>query len=210
MATPPGLLTAALDALWGAVRNDHRELPDAHVTLSPTKLSTNHDSDRWTMLEDGTLAGLRVDADTLRVGPKAVLTTILHEAAHILCWLEGTPDVTTRGRYHNGVYLDSAQRVGLLWPFEAPSPGVGYASPVPTDQVRLHYEQWLHPLAPAIEDALPYLVVSTSAKRSTQAARVSISCQCDPPRLARMSRTVLDRGPITCGVCGEPFTPADE
>lgn len=210
MATPPGVLTAALDALWGAVRTDHTELPEAHVTLSSARLSTNHAPDRWALLDDGSLTGLRVDVDTLKAGPLAVLTHILHEAAHVLCWLEGAQDVTTRGRYHNRVYLESAERVGLLWPFEGPSSGTGYASPAPTSQVKLHFSQWLQPLSPAIEDALPYLAVSTPSKRSTQAARVSISCRCDPPRLARMSKTVLEKGPILCGVCGQPFERADD
>lgn len=207
MATPPGALTAALDALWDAVREEHPALPPARVTVSPRRVSTNHGADRWRLLSDGYLSGLVIDADTLRNGPTAALTGILHEAAHVACWRDGQQDTATRGRYHNGVYLEAAIRLGMVWAADGPAQGVGYASPVPTPETVGRYDSALTRLAPAIEGALPYLD-GQPTRRSTTPARVSIACGCSPPRLGRMSQTVLDRGPIICGVCGQEFTPA--
>jgi hypothetical protein len=205
MATPPGALTAALDELWDAVHQTNSHLPPARVTVSPHPVSSNHSASRWRMTDDGYLSGLVIGVDTLQRGTEAVLETVLHEAAHVSCWQRGIKDTSTRGQYHNGSYLEAATSMGLAWPAGGPTPRVGYATPMPTPETERRYAGVLAPLGQAINAALPYLIVDAPAQRSPQAPRVSIACECDPPRLARMSQTVLDRGPVICGVCQQPF-----
>lgn len=211
MTTPPGTLTAALDALWTAIRQEIHPLPPARITLSPETLSTDHGPHRWHVdTRDGTLTGMVVDSETLARGSEAALTHLLHEAAHVRCWQEGVQDVTTRGRYHNRRFLAASVDVGMRWPFVGALPRLGYPSPQPTAETLRLYDAEVKALAPAISTYLPYLAPKPASRRSTpQAARLPIACRCDPPRLGRMSRTVLELGPILCGVCNHEFTPEE-
>lgn len=209
MATPPGTLTDALNALWSGIRDNVERLPAVRVAISPTRVSTNHGSHRWRKTEDGHVSGLVIDAGTLRQGPLAVLTAILHDAAHIICWQDGTQDTATRGRYHNGNYAVAASIVGLELP-GGPARGVGYAHPAPTPATEALYADHLRALRPAIDAELRYLPTEDPTPRSTQLSRVAIACQCSPPRRGWMSATVLERGPVCCGVCDAEFLPADE
>lgn len=157
------------------------------------------------MVDDDVLTGLVVSADALEEGPEAVLTALLHDAAHILSWRRGVQDTTMRGSYHNARYLTSAEEVGLEWPVGAGrSSSRGFVDPRLTDAARRRHEQDLVALGPVIAQTLPHLIVpkSTSGRRTE---RITAQCQCDPPRLFRISASALEKGPITCGVCGELF-----
>lgn len=205
MTTPPGALSAALTDLWAAIRERHTDLPGARVVVMPGRTPSSHGPDRWALTDKGLLTGLTMPTDVLREGPSAALRHLLHEAAHVLCWLGGESDTSQRGQYHNGRFLAAAEAVGLTWSGAGPD-GTGYAGvTLPTDTARL-YVDILRPMGPVIDAVLPF--VDVQQPRASTQQRLSIACQCTPPRLARMSQTQIERGPITCGVCGAEFQPA--
>ncbi|MGI5404137.1 hypothetical protein ACQEVG_32745 [Streptomyces sp. CA-135486] len=149
-----------------------------------------------------------ISADTLDEGESAVLETVLHEAAHILCWIRGKQDTTTRGVYHNQTFLSAAEEVGLEWPEGAQRlAGRGYANPRLTEETRAKHEADLNALAESIPLALPHFVVP-DAPKSTRPDRLTLQCRCTPPRKIRVSQTTAAVGPITCGVCGSDFEAA--
>ncbi|MFJ6636579.1 hypothetical protein ACIQMR_35225 [Streptomyces sp. NPDC091376] len=205
MPTSPGPLLQSLNELWQRLRERLPDLPSVRIAISPSPPSSDHGQERWTREEDETVSGLVVSADTLREGDEALLTCILHEAAHLLCWVRGKQDTATRGAYHNATYLTAAEEVGLIWPADkARVQGRGYPDPELTDELRDLYKDDLIALSEAIPQVLPHLVIPDTQKPS-RPDRLTIECQCTPPRKLRISQTVLARGPITCGVCGQSF-----
>jgi hypothetical protein len=197
-------LLDALTALWERLRKDIEDLP--HVTQSLTAATPryNHGPERWSRAPDGTVIGLVVSGELLREGPDEVLRHLLHEAAHILAWQRNVNDTTMRGAYHNAVYLTTAEEVGLEWPEGAErSRSYGYNNPVVTDAARQKYADELATLADAIPSALPYLKPPTPTPSRPE--RMTLQCSCAEPRKLRMHKSIADRGPIICGVCGEEF-----
>ncbi|MFD5198813.1 hypothetical protein ACFWM7_01320 [Streptomyces sp. NPDC058375] len=206
MSTSPGPLLQALDGLWEQLRSEHPDLPLVRMAVVPTPPPNKHLSDRWH--RDGeVVTGLVVSADTMRDGADAVLEAILHEAAHVLNWIRGTPDTSRRGTYHNRDYLAAAEEVGLTWPIDrvANPNGRGYEPPL-GDTARAAYAAHLDALTSAIPHVLPHLTVPTSSTRARTPNRLTLECGCPTPRKIQVARTTSELGPITCGVCKKDFT----
>lgn len=206
MPTSNGPLLSALDALWKRQQADVPELPRITPVISPTSRIQDHGPERWKRDDDGTVSGLVVTADTLHDGPDVVLETVLHDAAHLLCWVRGVDDTTMHGVYHNQHFLAAAEEVGLEWPEGAKRrQGKGYHVPVLSSAARERHAESLEELKEAIPLVLPHLELPPTSNRG-RVDRLSYACKCDPPRRFRISRTVAAQGPIMCGVCGSEFT----
>lgn len=204
MATSPGPLLQSLDSLWTHLREHIPALPPARISLAPSTPSSNHGPERWARDGDGLVTGLVIGIDTLQAGAEDVLERVLHEAAHVLCWVRDVKDTTMRGAYHNASYLHAAEEVGLSTDV-ARVQGRGYASPQLTDATRALYVDDLKALTSAIPQVLPHLVVP-AAPSSKRPDRLALQCQCTPkPRTIRVSQTVAALGAITCGVCDADF-----
>ncbi len=207
MSTSPGPLLQALEGLWTRLQADHQELPPARISISPTPVSASHPPDRWRRAEGEphVVTGLVVSADTMREGEEAVVTDVLHQAAHLLCWVRGVTDTTVRGAYHNGSFLAAAEELGLYWPVDRPRiRGRGYATPELSEGARSRHETTLKELTDAIPRVLPHLV-APAPSRTRAPDRLTLACGCPEPRRIKISPTVAAQGPITCGVCGETF-----
>ncbi|MGP3750881.1 hypothetical protein [Streptomyces sp. IBSNAI001] len=209
MSTSPGPLLTALDAVWEHTRSLLPEIPPARLAVTPTPPSAKHDSGRLT-LEDGVVTGVVISADVLRDGAEAVVETVLHEAAHVLCWVRGLEDTATRGAYHNGNYRDAAEEVGLHWaPTMVRTAARGYATPALSEGSKARYADDIKALSAIIPDVLPHLSVPETPTRHRTPARLTMQCRCTPaPRKLQMSPTVAALGPVVCGVCGKPFAQA--
>jgi hypothetical protein len=204
MPTSPGPLLAALQALWERIRADAPELPPIRPTVSPTRRRYDHGPERW-QEEDGTLGGFVVTADILQAGAGATLEYVLHEAAHVLNWRRGVQDTTTRGAYHTQAFLTAAEEVGLVWPEGAERSATrGFIDVELSDAARKRYARSLQELDVVIPLVLPHLELPKQTSSRTP-DRLTLVCQCTPPRKLRVSRTVAAQGAITCGVCGQPF-----
>ncbi|MFB7114055.1 hypothetical protein [Streptomyces sp. NPDC056291] len=134
---------------------------------------------------------------------------MLHEAAHILAWRRGLKDTSVRaGLYHNQTFLAVAEEVGLEWPAErARHATTGFIDPELSVETRHRHADDIAALDEAIPLVLPHLELPPS-KSSNRPDRLVLQCGCDDPRKMRMSRTVVERGPVICGVCGEEFKEA--
>ncbi|MFF1625575.1 hypothetical protein [Streptomyces sp. NPDC058272] len=205
MPTSPGPLLQALDALWQKIRAKYRELPAAQIVITPSPPRADHGPERWVWVDETTVTGLVVSAETLDEGAEAVATFFLHEAAHLLCWDRGIKDTTMRGAYHNASYLAAAEEVGLVWPDGLERiKGRGYSAPVLSDAARLHTGD-LSALADAIAQSLPHLTAPAATSTQRRTSRIALQCQCNPPRRITVAPTIADLGPIHCGVCGAEF-----
>jgi hypothetical protein len=141
----------------------------------------------------------------MRAGPDAVLEHVLHEAAHVLNWTRDVSDTAIRGAYHNQSFLAAAEEVGLEWPNHAERvAGKGFVNPVVSDGARARHRDDVAALGQLIPELLPHMQLPEVKSRRTP-DRLTLCCQCTPPRKLRVSRTVAAQGPITCGVCGSEF-----
>ncbi|MFD9205958.1 hypothetical protein ACFVZM_06720 [Streptomyces sioyaensis] len=202
MPTSPGVLTNAMDEIWGMIREDHSDLLPAVITISATPAPANHGPERWSE-KDGVLAGPIMDVPTLQQGAEQTLIRLLHDAAHGLNWLNGIPDTTTRGQYHNARFTDAAEAVGLVRDLTGSKWQVSLSL---SDAARARYAGALAMLADAIEQTLPHLTIpaaDATAKQRTN--RMTAECKCDPPRKFRVGKTILAQGPIICGICNKQF-----
>ncbi|MEU8840244.1 hypothetical protein AB0D97_14085 [Streptomyces roseus] len=206
MPTSPGALVDALTSVWTRIRADLPELPGAKIALVTTPPPADHGPERWSLTPDGTLQGLAVSTDVLIAGPEDVVTALLHDAAHVLCWRRGIKDTATRGYYHNDAYLKAAQECGLEWPDSRERDRVkGYPDPRMTDETRRRHIPDMEELARVLPEVLPHLEVPRPTSKRT--GRPAFQCGgCTPARRIWAAQSTADLGPIVCGVCGKPFT----
>lgn len=155
------------------------------------------------MDSNNVLHGVRVSAHQVAAGPEEVVTALLHEAAHVLCWTRGLRDTTVRGRYHNEAFLNAAEEVGLDWPEDQPrDPARGFADVVMSEKAQQRHADDLAALA-----SLPPVPVAPPERaRAGRADKISAQCGCTPPRRIWLAQSKLDIGPIVCGICGKSFT----
>ncbi|MFE6493407.1 hypothetical protein [Streptomyces sp. NPDC057748] len=204
--SPPGPLVQALTALWDELRSDTPDLPPVRMAIVTGPQPTRHGQDRWTEDDSGLVSGLVVSTETLTAGPAAVVDVFYHEAAHILAWRRGIRDTTRRdGSYHNKQYLAVAEEIGLTQPPGTPASRVRGFTPVLPDDVRNRHTDAMRGLEAILPSELPLLAPPAPSGKSSP-DRQMLQCSCEIPRKLRVSPRVAAKGPILCGVCGQPFT----
>lgn len=222
-----------LEAAWADIRHNHPELPDVVMItgsgLDARGLTWGHFArDAWVDdLAQGRKPELFVGGERLATGAELTLQTLLHEATHALACVRGVKDCSRQNRYHNHRFVEIAQEVGLTYPHQAPDPTIGYSAVELTDDARARYRHTIALLAEAVslhlDDPSPLLIgvgggalgghgaptgKTTKAPKGTGgASSVKATCGCQPARIIRASHKVLDQAPITCGACGQDFTP---
>ncbi|MFG2292044.1 hypothetical protein [Streptomyces sp. NPDC048603] len=206
MPTSPTALTGAIRSIWTTLRSDLPELPDAQISVVPTPPPADHGPERWSLIDDR-LQNLTISSETVAGGPEEVLTTLLHEAAHVLNWIRGEQDTARRGAYHNGVFEKAAETVGLTRPEGTPrDANRGFVGQILSDEARERHAAsvtLLDEIIPAALSSLP--PTRTGPKRKNQ-GRTSAQCKCEPPRTFSIAESTLNLGPIVCGVCKGSFT----
>ncbi|MFF3312476.1 hypothetical protein [Streptomyces sp. NPDC002952] len=204
MPTSPGPLLQALDALWQRIRVDHPELPNAQISVSPNPPRGDHGPERWRWVDDETITGIVISAETLSAGPESVVECMRHEATHILCWRRDIKDTTMHGGYHNQNFLAVAEELGLVWPDgRERETSRGYSNAELSAETLSAHLQDVEALAEAIPVALPRLTAPASSAR--RVSRLTMTCGCKPARKMMMSRTIAELGPVDCRICGEEF-----
>jgi len=113
--------------------------------------------------------------------PTALLETLLHEAVHTVAGPEAG---------HRAKFSRLAKRVGLKKPWTATTA---------TPELLARFEGWLKSKLPAWPGG--FLMVFPKEKTR----QLKAVCECDPPRILRASKTVLEGGPIICGICEAEF-----
>lgn len=198
-------LVAALEAAWSAIQQRHPEVPDAVII---TGSGTDSRSVRWGHYARGAwrnggddeLPEIFMSGEGFERGAVPTLGTLIHEAAHAVATVRGVQDVSRQGRYHNRRFKAIAEDMGLSI---EKAPGIGWSVTTVPDETAADYAEVVAAL-----DAALTLVRRPSPKGSANGGGSStLACVCGCQRKVRVSRSTLQLGPITCGVCDEPFRP---
>lgn len=204
-------LLGALDQAWAAIRSHHPELPEVVIAIGSGTLGErgaarlgHWASARWQRGPDDELPELFVAGEGLDRGAEDVLGTLLHEAAHGLATAREITDTSRQGRYHNRAFRDLAGEVGLSVEQDTK---LGYAvTTVPPETVERYATQVEQIRAALVAVRRPESRASATGRKSSNNP-VPAVCAC--PRRIKVSRTVLEQGPITCGVCDQEFAPEE-
>lgn len=211
----PAIL-AALETAWEVIQSRHPDLPAVTIT---TGVAVKRDGLNWS-LRDAVAAQevtavvsteppeLRLSGATLKAGPNAVLTGMLHQATHAQCALRGVRDCTNRGKWHNRKFREAALEFGLTWPEgKARDLKRGFADVHLTKEAQETYAPLLDALDGALKSWMRTAKKAAAAAPKTQGrtdSRLVLTCGCG--RKAYMAKTSYAQGGVTCDVCGENFT----
>lgn len=236
LETGPGIterLVGALSATWRAIQQRHPDVPDVVLTLGSGTIGvrrgevtlghfaasrwyttapvaenpagdTEQDDEKDTAAVGEQLPGLAelfVGGEGLRRGARAALATLLHEAAHGVALVRGIKDTSRQGRYHNARYRALGEELGLSIAMDGNRGWSGTRLPGDT---AAEYAGELAQLAEAI--TAYRRAESGPGEKGTSRNNPPATCACAPARRIRVARSVLELGPISCGVCGTEFT----
>jgi hypothetical protein len=197
-------LLAALERAWAAIRARHPQVPPAIMVLASgtqtraAKLG-HFATGRWTVQGNPSAQPeVLVAGEGLGRGAAEVLATLLHEAAHGLCWTRQIRDTSRGGRYHNRAFRQMAEHAGLT---VTQSKQFGFAHTTLGEQAQRDY-------AATIGDLAAHLRLSRQSEphgAGTAAARnLPVAC-CACPRKIRVAPATLAAAPIVCAACQAPF-----
>lgn len=209
-------MVAALEQAWAAIRKHHAEVPQAMIVLGAGSIGAkagtlrlgHFAAMRWhtdTTSGDagGQLAEVFVGGEGLRRGAAAVLGTLLHEAAHALADVRGIKDTSRQGRYHNARFKELAEELGIE---VSKDPRIGWS---PTSVPAATRQRYADTIA-ALTDALRLYRAPEQTGGNAGKSKNPPPCVCECGRRIRVATSVLDAGPITCGVCGTDFEPEQD
>lgn len=200
-------LHTALARLWRAVHSNEPDLPAVEFTVAksrgPRRLVdyAQYTSSKWIRRSDaGTeqhVGEVTITVEALEKGVGRLFAAVLHVAAHALAEARGVYDTSREGRYHNGLFRDIAQELGLTAEQHGSN---GWSKTVADDDTISRYQPQHDALAAALtaHDRVP--------DAPAPAARLlRARCECTPPRPLYTSRTSFEAGEIICGKCKANF-----
>lgn len=200
----PALVTA-LDQTWRAIRSHHPEVPEVVLTLaSGTEAGRprhgHYAPGCWQRGPDQ-LPELFISGEGLKRGPRGVLSTVLHEATHGLADTRGIHDTSRQSRWHNTRFRALAEELGLT---VDKADGTGWSNTTVPETTARVYASELQALQAAIT-AYRHTHTRPATGRPSNNNAQPATCGCG--RRIRASTTVLDQGPILCGLCMQHFQP---
>jgi len=209
LGTVTGPLVVAIERTWAAIQERHPDVPDVVLTLGngsarPGQLTLGHFHDGKWATGDTRLPELFVGGEGLARGPRAVLGTLLHEATHGVAATRNIKDTSRQGRYHNTRFRELATELGISVERD---PRIGWSITAVPDTTAGHYGDQIAALDTAIK--AHRLADVHGAGRTTSNNGLVATCECEPPRKIRLSRTAYDAAAITCGACEADFTAHD-
>lgn len=187
---------AALASLWHAISEQNDRIPDPVIfDLQPRHPSTCS-SVEW---DTAPIIVLNLkDASGRTLPARDILDTLLHLAAHAASRASSR---ASESRYHSAEFAEAARTIGLNVSGDR-VPGIGYRPEGFVRGTLTRYQEQTRELTKALKDWHPEVI------RKRDRSAILLTCKCDPPRKIRVSPGVAALGPVTCGVCGELFTPA--
>lgn len=191
------VVTAELERAGAAIRRRHPDFPNVVMTIAGSRRKLGHYShNRWTK-SGSDVAELFVAGEHLKAGATAVLATLLHESAHGLASARQIQDTSRDGRYHNRRYRLLAEEVGLDVQKDGSRGWTGTSiTPTTIDA----YATTLGRLEKALD---LWRKGDPPAKPPTRTLMLAI-CPCE--RRIRVAPNTFQLGPITCGICQQPFS----
>jgi hypothetical protein len=199
-------VVAALEHAWTAVRAHHPDVPEVVVILGAGSEA------RRGLFKWGHFAAARwhvaganhpevlVSGEGLNRGPRAVLATLLHEAAHGLATTRGVKDTSRQGRWHNRRFAALARELGLEVTEDRTT---GWSQTRLTEQLADRYTDQLV----GLDAALGLWRHAERQHGPATGSRNLLACSCGCGRKLRVARATLEQAPIICGACGQRFEP---
>jgi hypothetical protein len=198
-------LVTALDRMWAAIMARHPDVPAVVIALGSgsgngLRLKLGHfAADRW-QRADGRLPELFVGGEGLAKGARDVLGTLLHEAAHGVASVREIQDTSRQGRFHNTRYRALAEELGLA---VAKADSIGWSDTTVPDATAALYRAEVRRLDEALVAYRRAELGNGRGSRPNNNNGVAARCECG--RRIRVAESVLEAGPITCGLCGTDF-----
>lgn len=198
-------LVATLEEAWTEIAKVHA-LPRVVIVIAPVssagklKMWGHYAGLRWEAGGDR-YAEVLISAEGLARGARAVFETLLHESVHAYQDSIDEAGTSRQGRYHNRTFKMRAEEFGLTTDKD---PKIGCITPDITDECAETYATAIS----AIDKALRATRGIEPAGPKSARNGVVLVCGCD--RKIRLSESVAEEGPITCGVCDEEFVLVEE
>ena len=206
-ATISPRLVTALDRAWAAIQAWNPDVPAVVIALGSgsgnrTRLKFGHFApERW-QRDDGRLPELFIGGEGLARGSRDVLGTLLHEAVHGVASTRKVQDTSRQGRFHNSRFRALAEEIGIT---VTKDPSIGWSITAVPDVTAALYRAELRRLDEALV-AWRHAEGDGRGGRKNNNNGVAARCGCD--RRIRVAESVLEAGPITCGLCGTDFEAA--
>lgn len=203
-ATISPRLVTALDWTWGAIMARHPDVPAVVIALGAgsgqRRLKFGHFApDRWQRGE-GRVPELFIGGEGLARGSLPVLGTLLHEGAHGVAATRGIRDTSRQGRFHNTRFRALAEELGITVEKDS---SIGWSKTTVPDVTAALYRAELRRL----DDALVAWRHADGAGRGGRAnSNNGVAAVCGCGRRIRVALSVIEAGPITCGLCGGDFS----
>jgi hypothetical protein len=199
-------VVAALEDAWTAIRTHHDDVPQVVIILGAGSEARrglfkwgHFAAARWHVAGTNRPEVL-VSGEGLRRGPREVLATLLHEAAHGVANTRKIQDTSRQGRWHNRRFATLAGELGLK---VTQDPKTGWSQTHLTDELAGRYADQLTKLGAALQLwRHAELQIGTPT-----ASRNLLPCSCACGRKLRVAKSTLEQAPIICGACDEPFEP---
>jgi hypothetical protein len=210
-------IITVLERVWAQIRQRHPDVPTVVVITGTGRQARGYatlghfGADRWRTPGQGRLPELFLAGELLagggeHGGGRAVLETLLHEAAHGLAHTRGVKDCSRQNRYHNQRFAALARELGLTPP-PHPHPTLGWSAATLEDPAA---QAWSGAIADIDGAGLPHLgdlptMPAGVAGSGRGGSRCQVACACLPPRTLSITPRQFETAPLLCGACREPF-----
>lgn len=193
-------LVETLEDAWNDIAKAHG-LPKVVIVIAPVSSAGKlkkwgHWAGRRWETNGEVYAEVLISAEGLARGARGVFETLLHESVHAYQDSIDEAGTSRQGRYHNRTFKLRAEEFGLTTDKD---PKIGCITPDITEECATQYATAIS----AIDKALRATRGIEPAGPKTARNGVVLVCGCD--RKIRLTESVAEEGPITCGVCDEEF-----
>jgi len=223
-------LVQAIETTWTAIQTIHEDVPEVVVTMGAGSINKagivlgHFAPNRWVAGEDQrTIHELFVGGEGLQLGARAVLATLLHEAAHSAAATRGIKDTSRQGRYHNDRFRMIGEEFGITLTH---TKGLGWSDSELSDTTADQYADQVAQLDGAIiayrrgeggaqivtggEDQDSAEGDGTEDGKSPAKPKNGYAPVCGCGRKIRVAASTFEAGPILCGLCGTAFNTPEE
>lgn len=203
-------IAAALDQLWAAIRDRHRDVPASTAVLGHREgraaPAWGHHA-YYHQAGADTVPEIVIDPETITDhNPLGILERMLHEAAHALAATRTIKDTSNETRYHNKRFAKLAAEVGLTVP--AKSEAVyGFRPTGLADGTAEAYAAPLMDLADARNRPWRWPLETPEVRSAHRSTWIAAACACIPANRIRCASTLLEAAAPHCPICQQPYRP---
>ncbi|SHN24891.1 hypothetical protein [Streptomyces yunnanensis] len=207
---PGSLIVSTLEKAWRDIQVRHPEVPNV-IFITGTGMVKDgvkwghFHAEQW-ITESGRIHELFVSGEALNREPVETMTTLLHEAAHGVCFEKGIKGTSRRGKYHNQRFVKECEGLGLMWPEgQKPDTTRGFSAVVMRPETIEAYAVTIEALK---EGRAAWkelgLAPADEAKPKSINTKPKAECAC-PGRYIWTAAKTLEENPVICGGCDTEF-----